>query len=128
MTGGTGGIGAAISRRLADDGVRVAAVCNRDTDAAESFAKATADAGLIVSLHQANVGNPGDCQRLVDEVLRQDGRIDYLINNAGAVHDRTVLKMSMREWEQVIRTNLSGPFFMSQAVLGHFIERARDAS
>ena len=89
VTGGTRGIGAAISRRLADDGVGVAAVYNRDTDAAESFAKAAADAGPTVSLHQANVGNPGDCQRVVDEVLRHYGRIDYLINNAGAVHDRT---------------------------------------
>jgi acetoacetyl-CoA reductase len=123
VTGGTRGIGAAISRRLAEDGVRVAAVFNRDTGAAESFAKAAADAGLTVSLHQANVGNPGDCQRVVDEVLRHYGRIDYLINNAGAVHDRTVLKMSMLEWEQGIRTNLSGPFFMSKAVLEHFIER-----
>ena len=123
VTGGTRGIGAAISTRLASDGVRVAAVYNRDTGAAESFAKAAADAGFAVSLHQANVANPGDCKRVVDEVLRHYGRIDYLINNAGAVHDRTVLKMTMLEWEQVIRTNLSGPFFMSQAVLGHFIER-----
>ena len=60
---------------------------------------------------------------MVDEVLRHYGRIDYLVNNAGAVHDRTVLKMSMLEWEQAIRTNLSGPFFMSKAVLGHFVER-----
>ncbi len=123
VTGGTRGIGAAISTRLASDGLRVAAVYNRDTDAAESFAKAAADAGFTVSLHQANVGNPGDCKRVVDEVLRHYGRIDYLINNAGAVHDRTALKMTMLEWEQVIRTNLSGPFFMSQAVLAHFIER-----
>ncbi len=123
VTGGTRGIGAAISRRLADDGTRVAAVYNRNTDAAESFAKEAADAGLTVSLHQADVGNPGDCQRVVDEVLRQYGRIDYLVNNAGVVHDRTALKMSMLQWEQVIRTNLSGPFFMSKAVLEHFIER-----
>ena len=79
--------------------------------------------GLSVSLHQANVGNPGDCQRVVHEVLHQYGRIDYLVNNAGAVHDRTALKMSALDWEQVIRVNLSGPFYMSQAVLPHFLER-----
>lgn len=123
VTGGTRGIGAAISTRLAKGGTLVAAVYNRNTDAADSFAKAAAEDGLRVSLHQADVGNPGDCQRVVDEVLRQYGRIDYLINNAGVVHDRTVLKMSILEWEQVIRTNLSGPFFMSKAVLGSFMER-----
>ena len=51
------------------------------------------------------------------------GRIDYLVNNAGAVHDRTALKMSLLDWEQVIRVDLSGPFYMSKAVLPHFIER-----
>ena len=69
------------------------------------------------------MGNPGDCQRVVHEVLRHYGRIDYLVNNAGAVHDRTALKMSSLDWEQVIRVDLSGPFYMSKAVLPHFLER-----
>jgi acetoacetyl-CoA reductase len=123
VTGGTRGIGAAISARLAQTGTRVAAVYNCNSSAAASFAKAASNAGLTVSLYQANVGNPGDCQRVVNEVLRDYGRIDYLVNNAGAVHDRTALKMSVLDWEQVIRVNLSGPFFMSKAVLGHFLER-----
>jgi len=123
VTGGTRGIGAAISTRLAETGARVAAVYNRNVQAADAFAKTATDKGLAVSLHQANVGNPGDSQRVVREVLRQYGRIDYLVNNAGAVHDRTALKMSALDWEQVIRVNLSGPFYMSQAVLGHFLER-----
>jgi acetoacetyl-CoA reductase len=123
VTGGTRGIGAAISTRLARDGVKVAAIYNRDVQSAESFAKAASDEGLVISTYQANVGNPGDCQRVVDEVLHDFGRIDYLINNAGAPFDRTVLKMSTLQWEQAIRTNLSGPFFMAKAVLPHFIER-----
>ena len=123
VTGGTRGIGAAISTRLAQHGARIAAVYNRNIEAAESFAKEAGNNGLSVSLHQANVGNPADCQRVVHEVLRQYGRIDYLVNNAGAVHDRSAVKMSPLDWEQVIRVNLSGPFFMSQAVLPHFMER-----
>ena len=123
VTGGTRGIGAAISTRLAQTGIKIAAVYNRNTQAAESFAKTASNDGLAVSLYQANVGNPGDCQRVVNEILRDYGRIDYLINNAGVVHDRTALKMSVLDWEQVIRVNLSGPFFMSKAVLSHFLER-----
>jgi NAD(P)-dependent dehydrogenase (short-subunit alcohol dehydrogenase family) len=123
VTGGTRGIGAAISTRLAQHGARIAAVYHRDTQTADAFAKEASNCGQSVSLHQANVGNPGDCQRVVREVLRQYGRIDYLVNNAGAVHDRTAVKMSPLDWEQVIRVNLSGPFFMSQAVLPHFLER-----
>ena len=123
VTGGTRGIGAAISTNLARHGARIAAVYNQNTQAADAFAKEASNKGLSVSLHQANVGNPGDCQRVVHEILHQYGRIDYLVNNAGAVHDRTALKMSPLEWEQVIRVDLSGPFYMSQAVLGHFLER-----
>jgi acetoacetyl-CoA reductase len=123
VTGGTRGIGAAISRQLAQDGTLVAAVYNRDADAADAFAKAAGDDGLAVSRYQANVGNPGACQQVTAQVLREHGRIDYLINNAGAVQDRTALKMTMLQWDQVIKTNLYGPFFMAQAVLPHMIER-----
>ncbi len=123
VTGGTRGIGAAISTHLARTGAKVAAVYSRNTQAAEAFAKMASDESLTVSLHQANVGNPGDCQRVVDEVLRHYKQIDYLVNNAGIVHDRTAVKMSPLDWEQVIRVNLSGPFFMSKAVLPHFLDR-----
>jgi acetoacetyl-CoA reductase len=117
VTGGTRGIGAAISTHLAQHGAKIAAVYNRNAEVAEAFAKEASNAGLSVSLHQADVGNPGDCQRVVHQVLRQYEQIDYLVNNAGVTHDRTVLKMSQLQWEQVIRVNLSGPFYMSQAVL-----------
>jgi len=123
VTGGTRGIGAAISTHLAQHGATIAAVYNRNAQAADAFAKEASNKGLSVSLHQADVGNPGDCQRVVHEVLRQYGRIDYLVNNAGVTRDRTAMKMSPLQWEQVIRVNLSGPFYMSQAVLPHFVER-----
>jgi acetoacetyl-CoA reductase len=123
VTGGTRGIGAAISTHLAQHGARIAAVYNRNAQAADAFAKEASNKGLSVSLHQANVGNVGDCQRVVHEVLHQYGRIDYLVNNAGVTHDRTAVKMWPVDWEQVIRVNLSGPFYMSQAVLPHFLER-----
>jgi NAD(P)-dependent dehydrogenase (short-subunit alcohol dehydrogenase family) len=123
VTGGTRGIGAAISRRLAADGASVAAVYNTNRQAAEHFAEEAFADELSISLHQANVANPGDCQRVVDEVLLQHGRVDYLINNAGAVRDRTTLKMQLLDWDQVIKTNLYGPFFMAKAVLGHMLDR-----
>ena len=123
VTGGTRGIGAAISAHLARHGAKVAAVYNHNTQAADSFAKMASDEGMAVSLHQANVGNPNDCRRVIDEIMNHYKQIDYLVNNAGIVRDRTAIKLSMLDWEQVIRTNLSGPFFMSQAVLPHFLDR-----
>ena len=123
VTGGTRGIGAAISRTLAADGATVAAVYNTNRQTAEHFAEAAFADDLPISIHQANVANPGDCQRVADEILHQYGRVDYLINNAGIVRDRTALKMQLLDWDQVIKTNLSGPFFMTKAVIGHMLER-----
>ena len=60
---------------------------------------------------------------MTDEILHRYGRVDYLINNAGIVRDRTALKMQLLDLDQVIKTNLSGPFFMAKAVLGHMLDR-----
>ena len=99
VTGGTRGIGAAISTHLARHGAKVAAVYHRNTKAADSFAKMASNEGLTVSLHQANVGNPNDCHRVIDEILIHYKRIDYLVNNAGITRDRTAIKLSMLDWE-----------------------------
>ena len=123
VTGGTRGIGAAISRTLAADGATVAAVYNTNRQTAEHFTEEAFADDLTISIHQANVANPGDCQRVTDEILHRYGRVDYLINNAGIVRDRTALKMQLLDWDQVIKTNLSGPFFMAKAVIGHMLER-----
>ena len=59
----------------------------------------------------------------MSEVIEQHGRLDILVNNAGITIDKTVLKMTDEDWYKVIAVNLSGAFFMSQAVLPHIIER-----
>ena len=81
------------------------------------------DEGLKGSIHQGNIGSAEDCRRTVDEVIEQHGRLDILVNNAGITIDKTVLKMTDEDWYKVIAVNLSGAFFMSQAVLPHMIER-----
>src|ERR1700737_4953626 len=92
VTGGTRGIGAAITAALAADGTHVAAGYSRNQSAADDLAKAMAAKGYSVSVHQGNVGLPEDCDRVVDEVLSRYGRIDYLVNNAGITIDKTMRK------------------------------------
>src|SRR6185312_15140807 len=121
--GGTRGIGAAIGRSLAEQGAQVAAGYSRDQETAQSFADKLGNDGLNASIHQGNVGSADDCRRTVAEVIAQHGRLDILVNNAGITIDKTVLKMSDEDWYKVLAVNLSGAFFMSQAVLPHMIER-----
>jgi acetoacetyl-CoA reductase/3-oxoacyl-[acyl-carrier protein] reductase len=123
VTGGTRGIGAAISRSFAEQGAIVAAGYGRDAGHAESLLKQFQEHGMNASLHRGNVGSAEDCRRTVAEVIEQHGRLDILVNNAGITIDRTVLKMTDEDWYRVIAVNLSGAFFLSQAALPHMIER-----
>lgn len=123
VTGGTRGIGAAISRSFAEQDAIVAAGYGRDAEHANRLLEELCEHGVRASVHQGNVGSAEDCRRTIDEVLDAHGRLDVLVNNAGITIDKTVLKMSDEDWYKVLAVNLSGAFFMSQAVLPHMVER-----
>ena len=123
VTGGTRGIGGAITLELARLGAHVAAGFNRDTESAAQLQRDLTDQGASISLHQGNVGVSDDCARVVDEVLRDQGRVDFLVNNAGITIDKTVRKMSAEDWHAVLRINVSGAFYMVKAVLDHMLDR-----
>jgi acetoacetyl-CoA reductase len=123
VTGGTRGIGGAITTTLAKSGARVAAGYSRGKDAAEALQKRLSAEGAQVSVHQGRVDQPEDCQRVVDEVMQRFGRIDFLVNNAGITVDKTVRKMTFDDWHNVLDVNLFGAFAMTKAVLEHMIER-----
>ena len=125
VTGGTRGIGAAICRAMADEGADVAAGYWHDDEDVEKFLTAmTADyRDRRITVHEGNIGNADDCRRVLDEAVRQHGRVDILVNNAGITIDKTVVKMTDEQWHKVIAVNLSGAFFMAQAAARHMIAR-----
>src|SRR5215210_6835794 len=122
VTGGTRGIGAAISRTLAAAGASIAAGYSRDQEAAERLCRDLGD-GVEASVHQGNIGSPEDCRRTIKEVIERHGRLDILVNNAGITSDKTIFKMSDEDWQKVLDVNLSGAFFLSKAALEHMVER-----
>jgi acetoacetyl-CoA reductase len=123
VTGGTRGIGEAITTMLVQQGATVAAGYSRDVDAAEACRERLDRGGSRVSLHQGRVDVPGDCERVVSEALSLHGRVDYLVNNAGITIDKTVRRMTNDDWQHVLNVNLFGAFAMIKAVLEHMIER-----
>jgi len=123
VTGGTRGIGAAISRSFGEQGAVVAAGYGRDGEHAQQFLSELESEEINASVHQGNIGSAEDVRRTVGEVIDHHGRLDVLVNNAGITIDKTVLKMTDEDWYKVIAVNLSGAFFMSQAVLPHMIDR-----
>ena len=123
VTGGTRGIGAAISRGLAARGATVAACYGANRERAEEFQADLARSDLALSLYNGNVAVADDCHRIIEEVIEDHGRVDILVNNAGITADRLVSKMTEDDWHRVIDVNLSGPFFMSKAAIGQMVEQ-----
>jgi len=118
VTGGTRGIGHAITARLKADGFKVAAGYASD----EAHAKATADEfGIMVV--RGNVGEFADCQRAVSEVEAELGPIDVLVNNAGITRDAMLHRMTPEQWNEVIFVNLASIFNMSRQVIDGMRER-----
>ncbi|MDP9435630.1 MAG: beta-ketoacyl-ACP reductase [Actinomycetota bacterium] len=125
VTGGTRGIGAAISRSFATQGATVAAGYSGNDEAATKLRDGLAAdfPGQGFSVHKGDIANADDCRRTIQEVIDQHGQLDILVNNAGITADRSVLKMSDDDWRRVLDVNLSGAFYLSQAALRHMLER-----
>ncbi|MEZ5078668.1 MAG: beta-ketoacyl-ACP reductase [Solirubrobacterales bacterium] len=123
VTGGTRGIGAAISRSLAARGATIAAGFSRNTEHAEGLRDELENLGGEASIHQGNIASADDCRRTVAEVIDRHGKLDIIVNNAGITSDARMIKMTPEDWYTVLAVNLSGAFFCSQAALQHMLER-----
>jgi NAD(P)-dependent dehydrogenase (short-subunit alcohol dehydrogenase family) len=112
VTGGTRGIGEAVTRRLVGAGTRVVAVYRGDTAAASALTTE-----LNVDTVQVDIGEASGCASLVAGVLDQYGRIDHLVNNAGLLLEAASTDTDAAGWEQVVNVNLSAAFHLCRAVI-----------
>ena len=112
VTGGTRGIGKAITARLVADGYKVAAGYAGNDEAARACA-----AELGCEIVKGNVGDFDDCHRAVQEVEAKLGPVEILVNNAGITRDGMLHKMSKEQWNDVIFVNLASVFNMSRQVI-----------
>jgi acetoacetyl-CoA reductase len=111
VTGGTRGIGKAISARLKADGFKVAANYAGNSEAADATAKE-----LGVSVYKWDVGSAQACKDGIAKVEADLGPVDVLVNNAGITKDGFFHKMSAEQWEDVIRVDLNSLFYMTRPV------------
>lgn len=122
VTGAARGIGFGIAGHLAQQGVRVA-LFDRDADALASAALELRSRGATVHVQIVDLTDGGQVQQAVAETMQSFGRIDFLVNNAGAVRDMRFLKMTEEDWDLVIDTNLRSQFLCCKAVLPGMVER-----
>ena len=126
VTGGGSGIGFAIARLVGALGAKVA-ICGRKPDRLESARAQLANAG-VTQLYAAtcDIREVEQINTFVDAVKKELGTIDVLVNNAGGQFPTTAEQVTPRGWEAVIRNNLNGTFFMTQAVgVRHMIPARR---
>jgi acetoacetyl-CoA reductase len=116
VTGGTGGIGTAICRRLSSMGHKVA-TNYRNEDKALAWQEQMREAGCDVVLAKGDVSTADDAAAMVREVEERLGPIDILVNNAGITRDTTFHKMTPEQWNEVICTNLNSCFNVTRPVI-----------
>ncbi len=123
VTGGSKGIGLAIARAFLDRGMQVTISGRKDADLEEAArvlgggAPSTPLGAGNLHTVRADVRDPADAQRLVNDTVRRFGGVDVLVNNAGIGKFANVADMSLEDWRQVLDTNLSGVFHGTRAVI-----------
>ncbi|MEO1223396.1 MAG: acetoacetyl-CoA reductase [Pseudomonadota bacterium] len=118
VTGGTRGLGEAISTDLKDAGYNVAAIYGGNDEAAAKFKEATG-----IPVYKCDVSDFDACKATVEKIEEDLGPIEVLVNNAGITRDGTLHKMSHDKWQAVIDTNLGSCFNMCRCVIDDMRER-----
>jgi len=117
VTGGSQGIGEAISRAYGREGAKVAVVNSRKPELGQAVAKKIQEDGGTARGFQCDVSKRDECRALVRDVIGEFGTVDILFNNAGVMINRPIEEYSEEEWDTTIDVNLKGGFLMSQAVV-----------
>lgn len=116
VTGGSGGIGAAICERLAAAGAKVA-TNYRNQDKAERWQAEVRAKGFEIPIYRADVSDYAACAGFVEQVEAELGPVAILVNNAGITRDGMFKKMSREQWDAVMAVNLDGLFNMTRQVI-----------
>jgi acetoacetyl-CoA reductase len=123
VTGASRGLGRACAEELAREGAAIVANYFTNQELADELVgQIVSEGGRAVAV-RAGVGHPDDCKMLIEKTIETYGQIDILIANAGVNRDRSLKRMSIDEWNEVINTDLSSAFYLTSAAIPHMTER-----
>src|SRR5438093_4386311 len=124
VTGASRGIGHAIAEELGSAGAKVVVNYSKSKGPAEELvAKLRKNGSPQTVAIQADVSDPGQAAKLIEETVNQFGRIDVLVNNAGINIDRSMKNLTVEDWSKVIQNDLSGCFYTVKAALPYFMQQ-----
>ncbi len=123
ITGSSRGIGRAIAEELGQSGAKVIVNYHQNREAAEDVAARLKQSGSESVAIQADVSDPAQAARLIEETFQRFGRIDVLVNNAAINIDRTMKNLSPDDWDTVIKADLSSYFYTVRAAIPYFMQQ-----
>jgi 3-oxoacyl-[acyl-carrier protein] reductase len=123
VTGGSKGIGRAIVELFAREGAKVYYFSRSEAEDPAELAAAAAEGGGTVKWMAVDVADEAKVNESVEAVVAEAGAVDALVNNAGITRDGLVFRMSLEDWDAVLRANLTSAFLVSRAVARHMIKR-----
>ncbi len=122
VTGGMGGIGTAICQALSNEGATVIAAYNRDAEKAKQWHAEQQEQGHEFHIEHVNVENFASCEKLAERIYKKFSHVDILVNNAGITQDAQLHKMDLKQWHDVLRTNLDSVFNVTRNFIEKMIE------
>jgi 3-oxoacyl-[acyl-carrier protein] reductase len=122
VTGASQGIGKGCAIALAKAGAAVAVVARNEQKLAETVAEVTAAGGKAAAF-KLDVSNEEEIKATVKAIVAQFGRLDILVNNAGITRDQLMMRMKRADWDDVVATNLTAPFLLTQACVSTMLKQ-----
>lgn len=122
VTGASRGLGSAIADELGHGGAKVVVNYSRSKEPAEELAEHLKESGTEAVAVQADVSDAEQAEKLINETIEHFGQIDILVNNAGINRDKTLKKLEVDDWDEVIQVDLNSAFYTVRAALPHMIE------
>ncbi|HEU5364102.1 MAG TPA: 3-oxoacyl-[acyl-carrier-protein] reductase [Hanamia sp.] len=116
VTGGSRGIGEAIVLKLAENGAHIAFSYVSSDEKANALQEKILSLGVKAKAYKSNAADFSDCEKMVNDVIKEFGTVDILVNNAGISKDNLLLRMTPEQWDEVMTTNLKSVFNMTKQV------------
>lgn len=125
VTGGAGGIGTEISKKLSQEGYRVVVTCAPvfECPNLDEWKRQRQEEGLDISVYEADVSDFSSCKAAVERIEQEVGPVAILVNCAGITRDATLKRMTEQQWNEVIDTNLNSVFNMTKPVFMGMLDR-----
>jgi acetoacetyl-CoA reductase len=121
VTGASRGLGRAIAEELASGGAKIVVNYARSKEPAEELVSQLGEEDALAV--QADISDPDQAKKLIDETMQKFGRVDVLVNNAGITQDRSLRKMAIEDWDKVINVDLNSCYYTVHAALPHMVEQ-----